>query len=81
MPRRVAEVLPYRSNIEKLSTFVFRNNKEGFADICKEQGGGFIVAGENYGQGSSREHAAMAPMYLGIKAVLAKSLPGSTKPT
>ena len=68
-----AEVLPYRSNIEKLSTFVFRNNKEGFADICKEQGGGFIVAGENYGQGSSREHAAMAPMYLGIKAVLAKS--------
>ncbi|WP_300963396.1 aconitate hydratase [Faecalibaculum rodentium] len=68
-----AEVLPYRSNIEKLSTFVFRNNKEGFADVCQANDGGFIVAGENYGQGSSREHAAMAPMYLGIKAVMAKS--------
>lgn len=68
-----AEVLPYRSNIEKLSTFVFRNNKEGFDKICKANNGGIIVAGENYGQGSSREHAALAPMYLGIKAVLAKS--------
>lgn len=68
-----AEVLPYRSNIEKLSTFVFKNNKEGFDKVCKENGGGIIVAGENYGQGSSREHAALAPMYLGIKSVLAKS--------
>lgn len=68
-----AEVLPYRSNIEKLSTFVFRNNKEGFDKVCKENGGGIIVAGDNYGQGSSREHAALAPMYLGIKAVMAKS--------
>lgn len=68
-----AEVLPYRSNIEKLSTFVFRNNKEGFDKICQASGGGIIVAGENYGQGSSREHAALAPMYLGIKAVIAKS--------
>lgn len=68
-----AEVLPYRSNIEKLSTFVFRNNKEGFDQVCKENHGGIIVAGENYGQGSSREHAALAPMYLGIKAVIAKS--------
>ncbi len=68
-----AKVLPYRSNIEKLSTFVFANNKEGFDQVCKENGGGIIVAGENYGQGSSREHAALAPMYLGIKAVLAKS--------
>ena len=68
-----AEVLPYRSNIEKLSTFVFRNNKAGFDQICKENNGGIIVAGENYGQGSSREHAALAPMYLGIKAVIAKS--------
>ena len=68
-----AEVLPYRSNIEKLSTFVFRNNKEGFDKVCKENNGGIIVAGENYGQGSSREHAALAPMYLGIKAVIAKS--------
>ena len=68
-----AEVLPYRSNIEKLSTFVFRNNKEGFDQVCKANNGGIIVAGENYGQGSSREHAALAPMYLGIKAVIAKS--------
>ncbi|MGM9961193.1 MAG: aconitate hydratase [Allobaculum sp.] len=68
-----AEVLPYRSNIEKLSTFVFRNNKEGFDQICKANNGGIIVAGENYGQGSSREHAALAPMYLGIKAVIAQS--------
>ncbi|MCI6088473.1 MAG: aconitate hydratase [Absicoccus porci] len=68
-----AKVLPYRSNIEKLSTFVFMNNKEHFDQICKANNGGIIVAGENYGQGSSREHAALAPMYLGIKAVLAKS--------
>lgn len=68
-----AKVLPYRSNIEKLSTFVFENNKPGFDKICKENQGGIIVAGENYGQGSSREHAALAPMYLGIKAVLTKS--------
>lgn len=68
-----AEVLPYRSNIEKLSTFVFKNNKEHFDQVCRENEGGIIVAGHNYGQGSSREHAALAPMYLGIKAVLAKS--------
>lgn len=68
-----AKVLPYRSNIEKLSTFVFENQKEHFDEVCKANGGGIIVAGENYGQGSSREHAALAPMYLGIKAVLAKS--------
>lgn len=68
-----AKVLPYRSNIEKLSTFVFENNKPHFDQVCKENHGGIIVAGENYGQGSSREHAALAPMYLGIKAVLAKS--------
>jgi aconitate hydratase len=68
-----AEVLPYRSNIEKLSTFVFKNNKEHFDEVCKANNGGIIVAGENYGQGSSREHAALAPMYLGIKAVICKS--------
>lgn len=68
-----AKVLPYRSNIEKLSTFVFENNIEHFDEICKSNGGGIIVAGENYGQGSSREHAALAPMYLGVKAVIAKS--------
>lgn len=68
-----AKVLPYRSNIEKLSTFVFENNKPHFDEVCKENNGGIIVAGENYGQGSSREHAALAPMYLGVKAVLTKS--------
>lgn len=68
-----AKVLPYRSNIEKISEFVFRDMQEGFKAHCQKAGGGVIVAGENYGQGSSREHAALAPMYLGIKAVLAKS--------
>lgn len=68
-----AKVLPYRSNIEKISEFIFMNNKADFHDVCKEYGGGFIIAGQNYGQGSSREHAALAPMYLGIKAVVAKS--------
>lgn len=68
-----AKVLPYRSNIEKISEFVFMNVKERFHDDCMTHGGGFIIAGQNYGQGSSREHAALAPMYLGIKAVIAKS--------
>ena len=68
-----AKVLPYRSNIEKISEFVFRDVQEGFKAHCQKAGGGIIVAGENYGQGSSREHAALAPMYLGIKAVIAKS--------
>lgn len=68
-----AKILPYRSNIEKISEFCFMNQKKSFHDDCIENHGGFIVAGENYGQGSSREHAALAPMYLGIKAVLAKS--------
>ena len=68
-----AKVLPYRSNIEKISEFVFRDVQEGFKAHCQKAGGGVIIAGENYGQGSSREHAALAPMYLGIKAVLAKS--------
>ena len=68
-----AKVLPYRSNIEKISTFIFMNVKESFHDDCIKHNGGFIVAGSNYGQGSSREHAALAPMYLGNKAVIAKS--------
>lgn len=68
-----AKVLPYRSNIEKISEFIFMNVKASFNDDCLEHGGGFIIAGANYGQGSSREHAALAPMYLGIKAVIAKS--------
>lgn len=68
-----AKVLPYRSNIEKISTFCFMNQKASFHDDAIQNKGGFIVAGSNYGQGSSREHAALAPMYLGIKAVIAKS--------
>ena len=68
-----AKILPYRSNIEKISEFCFTNLKQSFHDDCIENKGGFIIAGQNYGQGSSREHAALAPMYLGIKAVIAKS--------
>ena len=68
-----AKILPYRSNIEKISTFCFSQIDENFSKRCLENGGGFIIGGENYGQGSSREHAALAPMYLGIKAVIAKS--------
>ena len=56
-----------------LSEYVFRPIDPSFVTRAKEKRGGFIVAGENYGQGSSREHAALAPMYLGVKAVLAKS--------
>jgi aconitate hydratase len=68
-----AKVLPYRSNIEKISEFVFSNIDEGFSKRCLDNGSGVIVAKENYGQGSSREHAAIAPRYLGIKAVIAPS--------
>ena len=68
-----AKVLPYRSNIEKISEFVFSNIDEGFSQRCKDNNGGFIVAKSNYGQGSSREHAAIAPRYVGIKAVIASS--------
>lgn len=68
-----AKVLPFRSNIEKISQFIFRDVQADFKKRCEAAGGGFIIAGSNYGQGSSREHAALAPMYLGIKAVIAKS--------
>jgi len=68
-----ARVLPLRSNIPAISEYVFAYVDPNFVKRVKEKQGGFIVAGENYGQGSSREHAAIAPMYLGIKAVLAKS--------
>lgn len=70
------QVLPYRSNIPMISTFTFKNIDETFyerAINAKSKGGGIIIGGENYGQGSSREHAAIAPMYFGIKAVIAKS--------
>lgn len=68
-----AKILPYRSNIPYLSNFCFRQCDENFAEHCKAAGKGFIIGGANYGQGSSREHAALVPLYLGIKAVIAKS--------
>ena len=68
-----AKILPYRSNVPHLSQFCFRQCDEDFAENCKSMGGGIIVGGANYGQGSSREHAALVPLYLGIKAVVAKS--------
>lgn len=68
-----SKVLPYRSNVPKISEFCFSVVDETFAARAKEAGKGFIVGGSNYGQGSSREHAALAPLYLGIKAVIAKS--------
>jgi aconitate hydratase len=68
-----ARVLPLRSNIPALSEYLFERVDSSFYRRARELGGGFLVGGENYGQGSSREHAALAPMYLGIKAILAKS--------
>ncbi|MHA2390698.1 MAG: aconitate hydratase [Promethearchaeota archaeon] len=68
-----AQILPLRSNIPEISKFVFNILDESFHDRSLEKGGGFIVGGENYGQGSSREHAAIAPKYLGLKAVIVKS--------
>jgi aconitate hydratase len=68
-----ARVLPLRSNIPAMSEYVFTAVDPSFPRRAREAGGGIIVGGENYGQGSSREHAALVPMYLGVKAVLAKS--------
>ena len=68
-----AKVLPLRSNLPAISEFVFHMVDETFPARAKAAGGGFIVAGHNYGQGSSREHAALAPRYLGVRAVLVKS--------
>lgn len=68
-----AKVLPLRSNIPAISEFVFSKVDPTFPSRAKSSGGGVILGGNNYGQGSSREHAALAPMYLGIKIVLAKS--------
>ena len=68
-----AKILPYRSNIPYLSNFCFKQCDEKFAEHCKEAGEGIIIGGANYGQGSSREHAALVPLYLGIKAVITKS--------
>ncbi len=68
-----AKIIPLRSNIPEISKHVFEPVDPSFPHRALEQGGGFIIGGENYGQGSSREHAALAPKYLGIKAVIVKS--------
>lgn len=68
-----AGLLPYRSNIPHLSNYCLKPVDETFPARAKEKGGGFLIAGHNYGQGSSREHAALVPLYLGIKGVIAKS--------
>lgn len=68
-----AKLLPFRSNIPHLANFCFNTVDEEFPTRAKENGGGFIVGGDNYGQGSSREHAALAPLYLGVRGVIVKS--------
>lgn len=68
-----AKLLPYRSNIPYLSNYCLTPCDKDFPKKARDNEGGFIIGGTNYGQGSSREHAALVPLYLGIKAVLAKS--------
>jgi aconitate hydratase len=68
-----ATVMAYRSNVPAIAEFTFLHRDKEFPRRAKEWGGGFIVAGHNYGQGSSREHAALAPLQLGVRAVIAKS--------
>ena len=68
-----AKILPYRSNIPYLSQFCFRQCDENFAENCKKAESCVVIGGANYGQGSSREHAALVPLYLGVKAVITKS--------
>ena len=71
-----AKILPLRSNLPEISKYVFEQIDPTFPERAlesKEKGGGILIGGDNYGQGSSREHAALAPMYLGIKTVLTKS--------
>ena len=68
-----AKILPYRSNIPYLSNFCFAVCDEQFPERCRAEGKGIIIGGSNYGQGSSREHAALVPLYLGVKAVIVKS--------
>jgi len=68
-----AQVLPLRSNIPAIAEYTFTRIDPDFPQRARERGGGFIVGGSNYGQGSSREHAALAPMYLGVQGVLARS--------
>jgi aconitate hydratase len=68
-----SQILRFRSNIPKLSEYVFNRVDPAFAARARERGGGFIVGGRNYGQGSSREHAAIAPMFLGVTGVIVKA--------
>lgn len=68
-----AKILPLRSNVPEISKHIFEAVDSNFYNRAKEKNGGFIIAGDNYGQGSSREHAALAPKYLGVKAVIVKS--------
>lgn len=68
-----SKILPYRSNVPKLSEYCFTVCDPTFPERAKAQGGGVVLGGSNYGQGSSREHAALVPLYLGVKAVVAKS--------
>ncbi len=68
-----SKILPFRSNVPKLSEFCFTVCDESFPERARAVGGGVILGGQNYGQGSSREHAALVPLYLGVKAVIAKS--------
>lgn len=68
-----SKLLPYRSNIPYLSDYCLVPSDKDFPSKAKSFGGGFVVGGSNYGQGSSREHAALVPLYLGVKAVLVKS--------
>lgn len=68
-----SRLLPYRSNVPHLANYCFEKIDSQFSSRCKEAGSCAIIGGENYGQGSSREHAALAPLYLGVKFVLAKS--------
>jgi aconitate hydratase len=68
-----AKVLPLRSNLPAISEYTFERVDTTFPQRARAAGGGFVVGGGNYGQGSSREHAAMAPMYLGVKLAVAKS--------
>ena len=68
-----AKILPYRSNIPYMSKFCFGVCDENFAENALKAGSSIVVGGENYGQGSSREHAALVPLYLGVRAVVAKS--------
>jgi aconitate hydratase len=68
-----SKLLPYRSNVPYLSDYCLTPSDKEFPSKAKSLGGGFVVGGSNYGQGSSREHAALVPLYLGVKAVIAKS--------